>query len=502
MCCCYQIFCLALNAGSEFGGLRLDLLDVSDHVEGDLRDGVQLTVQDVSEAGDGVLEGDISAWRTSKRLGDGEWLREESLDLSCTLDGQLLFGAQLTHTENGNNILKGFVILEDLLDIAGNVVVDGSDNVGVHDTAGGLQWVDSWVEAQLGDLSGKYGGGVQMGEGGGWGGIGQVIGWHVDGLYRGNGTLESGGNSFLHSTHIGGQGWLVTDGRWDTTEQSGHFGTGLRESENVVDKEKHILAFGVTEVLGDRQTGEGDSGTGSWRLVHLAVHEGDLGFIVLEGDDTTLNHLVVQIITLTSSLTDTGEDGVTTMGLGDVVNKLHNKYGLADTGTTEETNLTTLYVWGQEIDDLDTGFQNLDGTAGLDEFWWWGVDALEGLGLDWAPLVDWLADDVDDSAEGGGADWHHNWVASVQNCLAANDSLGGIHSDGSDGVLAQMLGDFEDQSVLTALHLEGVQNWWSVIVELDVDDWTNDGRDAAGKAGGITNTVSDNLIEHASVSST
>ena len=26
----------------------------------------------------------------------------------------------------------------------------------------------------------------------------------------------------------------------------------------------------------------------------------------------------------------------------------------------------------------------------------------------------------------------------------------------------------------------------------------DDGRDAAGKAGGITNTVSDNLIEHAS----
>ena len=69
-----------------------------------------------------------------------------------------------------------------------------------------------------------------------------------------------------------------------------------------------------------------------------------LGFIVLEVDDTTLNHLVVQIVTLTSSLTDTGEDGVTTMGLGDVVNKLHNKYGLADTGTTEETNLTTLYI--------------------------------------------------------------------------------------------------------------------------------------------------------------
>ena len=58
------------------------------------------------------------------------------------------------------------------------------------------------------------------------------------------------------------------------------------------------------------------------------------------------------LLTLTSTLADTSEDGVTTVSLGDVVDKFHNEDSLADTGTTEETNLTTLGVWGNQVDDL------------------------------------------------------------------------------------------------------------------------------------------------------
>jgi hypothetical protein len=40
--------------------------------------------------------------------------------------------------------------------------------------------------------------------------------------------------------------------------------------------------------------------------------------------------------------------------LGDVVNQLHNKHSLADTGTTEETDFTSLSIWSQKINNLDT----------------------------------------------------------------------------------------------------------------------------------------------------
>merc|ERR1719359_1265685 len=105
-----------------------------------------------------------------------------------------------------------------------------------------------------------------MGESSSWGRIGQVISWDVNGLDGGNGTLLGGGNPFLHGTHIGGQGWLVTDGGGDTAEQGRDLGTGLGESENVVDEEQHILALDVTEVLGDGQAGKGDPSPGTWGL--------------------------------------------------------------------------------------------------------------------------------------------------------------------------------------------------------------------------------------------
>ena len=42
------------------------------------------------------------------------------------------------------------------------------------------------------------------------------------------------------------------------------------------------------------------------------------------------------------------------MELGDVVDQLHDEHSFADTGTTEKTNLTTLGVRAEQIDNLDT----------------------------------------------------------------------------------------------------------------------------------------------------
>jgi hypothetical protein len=63
---------------------------------------------------------------------------------------------------------------------------------------------------------------------------------------------------------------------------------------------------------------------------------------------------MVEIVAFTGTFTDSGKNGVTSVSLGNVVDQLHDKYGLADAGTTEETNLASLDIGGQEIDDLDT----------------------------------------------------------------------------------------------------------------------------------------------------
>lgn len=72
--------------------------------------------------------------------------------------------------------------LKDFLHTTGNIVVLGSDNVGVHDTGGWVQGVDSGVDTQLSDGTGQHSGGVQVSEGGGGGRVSQIISRHIDGL--------------------------------------------------------------------------------------------------------------------------------------------------------------------------------------------------------------------------------------------------------------------------------------------------------------------------------
>lgn len=113
---------------------------------------------------------------------------------------------------------------------------------------------------------------------------------------------------------------------------------------------------------------------------------------------------MVQIVTLTGTLADTGEDGVTTVGLGDVVDKLLNEDGLADTGTTEETNLSTTSIGSEEIDDLDTSNENLGSGGLVGELGSLSVNGETLVSLDGATLVDRVTSDVHDTTKSGGAD--------------------------------------------------------------------------------------------------
>ena len=202
-------------------------------------------------------------------------------------------------------------------------------------------------------------------------------------------------------------------------------------------------------------------------------------------------------VTLTGTLADTGEDRVTTVGLGDVVDELLNQDSLADTGTAEETNLASTGVRGEQVDDLDTGLEDLGRGRLVDVRGRVGVDR-EGLdGLDRATLVDRLADNVDDTAEATRSDGDLDGRARVDDVLSTDETLGTcchgrarwsvsedprqnpaaaaarggltVHGDGADRVLAEVHSDLENETVLKALNLKGVQDGREVLrVELDL----------------------------------
>ena len=78
----------------------------------------------------------------------------------------------------------------------------------------------------------------------------------------------------------------------------------------------------------------------------------DLGGLI---NNAGFFHLIVEVVTLTGTLSNTGKYGVSTVLSRDVVNQLLDQYGFTYTGSTEQTDLTTLLVRAEKINDLDTG---------------------------------------------------------------------------------------------------------------------------------------------------
>merc|ERR1712158_39984 len=127
------------------------------------------------ETSNSLFHGYEFAGMACEYLSDLERLRKETLNLTCTCNGKLVFFRQLVHTQNSDNILKGLVILQDLLDSTSNFVMFFADNIRVHDTRSGIKGIYSGIDTQFGNGSGQHSGGG--------GGISQVISGYIDSLY-------------------------------------------------------------------------------------------------------------------------------------------------------------------------------------------------------------------------------------------------------------------------------------------------------------------------------
>src|SRR5690606_5788911 len=118
-------------------------------------------------------------------------------------------------------------------------------------------------------------------------------------------------------------------------------------------EEQHVLLLFIAEVLSNRKTCQSNASTGPWWLVHLAVHQGS--FI----DNSGLVHFIVKVAAFTSTLAYAGENGKTTVLSCDVVDEFHDQNGLTYTRTTEETNLSTLQIRSEQVDNFNPGVERL-----------------------------------------------------------------------------------------------------------------------------------------------
>src|SRR5262245_15050597 len=254
-------------------GLGTRVLDRADHEEGLLGQVVALAVEDLLEAPDRVGDADVDALRARELLGDVEGLRQEALDLAGACHREAVVLGELVHAEDRDDVLEVLVLLERLLDAARHAVVLLAHDQRVEDAARRVERIDRGIDALLGDRAREHRGGVEVREGRGGRRVGEVVGRHVDRLHGGDRALGGRGDALLERAHVGGERRLVAHRRGDAAEQRRHLGARLREAEDVVDEEQHVLALFVAEVLGAGEGREADARARAGRLVHLAVDQ-------------------------------------------------------------------------------------------------------------------------------------------------------------------------------------------------------------------------------------
>jgi hypothetical protein len=129
---------------------------------------------------------------------------------------------------------------------------------------------------------------------------------------------------------------------------------------------------------------------------------------------------MIEVVALAGPFAHPGENRKSAVGLGDVVDQLHDDHGLADPGPAEKANLAAPRIGLDQIDHLDARDQDL-GLGGLvDELRRRPMDRQSGLGVDRATLVDRLANHVDDSAQHLRPDRHHDRAVGIGYLLAAH----------------------------------------------------------------------------------
>src|SRR5438046_2274835 len=112
-----------------------DILDAAPHVERLLRQVIVLAVQDLAETAHRVACRHEFAFAAGELGGDLERLREKALDAASTRHRQLVLLGELVDAEDGDNILKITVALEDSLDAARHIVMLLADDARLEHSA-------------------------------------------------------------------------------------------------------------------------------------------------------------------------------------------------------------------------------------------------------------------------------------------------------------------------------------------------------------------------------
>ena len=133
------------------------------------------------------------------------------------------------------------------------------------------------------------------------------------------------------------------------------------------------------------------------------------------------------------------------MGTGDAGDELGEDDRLAEAGTAEQAGLAAADERREQIDDLDACLEELGLRRQIGDRRRIAVDRPALRRVDRATVVDRLASEIEDAAEGFLADRHGERSAGVDAGAAADHAVGAAEGDAAHLAAAEMLLDFPDE---------------------------------------------------------
>ena len=282
-----------------------------------------------------------------------------------------------------------------------------------------------------------------MRKSGGRRGIREVIGRDINRLYGGDGSVSGRGNALLQFAEIARQRRLIAGSRRHPSKQSGNLAAGLHKAENVINEKEHIFVAFIPEMFGHGKPGERHTHPHAGRFVHLA--EDQCGF----GQNAAFLHFKIEVTAFPAPLAHTGENRITAVFGGDVVDQFLNEHGLAHARATEKADLATLGIRGKQINHLNAGLQNLLGIASLGKAGSRAIYALPpGVLREGFAAVHRISQHIEKPPQYPFTHRYTDGMSAGRHFHTARNSFAGAHHNATHQIALQMFGHLHDAALV------------------------------------------------------
>ena len=237
----------------------------------------------------------------------------------------------------------------------------------------------------------------------------------------------------------------------------------LKEAEDVIDEQKHVTMFVVSEVFRHRQRSIANPKACAGRLIHLPVYHHHVF------EHVGILHAAIQLLPFATSFADSAEDAHSSLMAGHIVDHLGQQDRLADPGAPKQSCLSSLFERHEHIDRFDTRFEDL----GLRQT----VNHRRRSAMHTAPFcicrlrhtVDGMAEDIERARNNHLSDRDLQWFPGITYLHSPTQPLSRRERDPSHPVLIHLLHHFNDNLLVRSGAQHGKYRW-QPFRKLHVDD--------------------------------